>query len=495
VEDGAPLACYVAALADDSHDTDTLRLHEAGAPRRGDRPPLTAAEVAIAGDDPLQWVQDVPAAAGSGTADDSARCLAVRRGVELACAPAGSWDIVAGTGASAGSSTTPAAPPLLAGSGGGGGSGIGRYRGRTGSSITALSLSLAPPTVAEVDASADLSVADALLAPAGGSSSDSGDGGGGRRLLEGFSARATPILFKYVRVGEVVALASFRGTLGGIDALDGFVIKVHTRSYHGAHVTALAFLTKLRNDIIMDVLGQPARNLRNIGTFIVNKFRPSVAAAPSALPAPPPATAPAVVVMSGIVRSSPATVAASTSMVLVLAAPAPAEPSPAGAAPAAAGAATTLVVAPPAVASASAAAVAAGAAILPAPTLPPPPPTHAPVALPSPASVAAAVASASMAAAAAAAVTGSSGSSSGGGAGSQQASPTSPAGAARQWRWKFKWSTKAAGTERADDPAWAGMDPIAAAAARRARGVGQQRALRPPSPPGDGIIGDVAGDE
>jgi hypothetical protein len=87
-----------------------------------------------------------------------------------------------------------------------------------------------------------------------------------------FSLR-TRIFMKYIRIGEIHACVSFKGSIGGIDTFDDMIVKLHTRVYHSQTLSVLAFLVKLRNDIIMDVLGQPGRNFRNIGVFIANKFR------------------------------------------------------------------------------------------------------------------------------------------------------------------------------------------------------------------------------
>jgi len=88
-----------------------------------------------------------------------------------------------------------------------------------------------------------------------------------------FSARETVLLFKHLRLSEVQVLASFRGSsAAGLDSFERIALKLHSKTYHSERISVLALLLKLRNDVILDVLSQPGRNLRNIGAFIGGKM-------------------------------------------------------------------------------------------------------------------------------------------------------------------------------------------------------------------------------
>jgi hypothetical protein len=88
-----------------------------------------------------------------------------------------------------------------------------------------------------------------------------------------FSAKETVLLFKHLRLSEVQVLASFRGSsAAGLDSFERIALKLHSKTYHSERISVLALLLKLRNDVILDVLSQPGRNLRNIGAFIGGKM-------------------------------------------------------------------------------------------------------------------------------------------------------------------------------------------------------------------------------
>jgi hypothetical protein len=88
-----------------------------------------------------------------------------------------------------------------------------------------------------------------------------------------FSAKETVLLFKHLRLSEVQVLASFRGSsAAGLDSFERIALKLHSKTYHSERISVVALLLKLRNDVILDVLSQPGRNLRNIGAFIGGKM-------------------------------------------------------------------------------------------------------------------------------------------------------------------------------------------------------------------------------
>lgn len=86
-----------------------------------------------------------------------------------------------------------------------------------------------------------------------------------------FRAETSLIALRYVRLGTVLASVSFRGERA-MDGFDSLEVKLHTKTYHSLLTPVLSLLTRLRNDIIMDVLRQPARNLRNLGALIAEKL-------------------------------------------------------------------------------------------------------------------------------------------------------------------------------------------------------------------------------
>ncbi|RYE95305.1 MAG: hypothetical protein EOO41_05775, partial [Methanobacteriota archaeon] len=143
--------------------------------------------------------------------------------------------------------------------------GAGSHRASTSRSVSATIAPGAPPDV-DTAAARDMLLMQHMVGDKGrGAHSDVYD------IDAPFSTRHSLVFFKYVRLGEVEVLASFRGA-SAIDNFDNLVLKVHSRAYHSSRSTVLALALRARNDIILDVFRQPARNLRNLGVFIANKF-------------------------------------------------------------------------------------------------------------------------------------------------------------------------------------------------------------------------------
>ena len=63
------------------------------------------------------------------------------------------------------------------------------------------------------------------------------------------------ILFKYVRVGELLIQGSFKGTHAFQDVI-GITVKIHDLKYQTKKVTMAALLKQVKKDVIMDILSQ-----------------------------------------------------------------------------------------------------------------------------------------------------------------------------------------------------------------------------------------------
>lgn len=67
--------------------------------------------------------------------------------------------------------------------------------------------------------------------------------------------RAPVVIFKYIRVGEVLIFGSFKGQRV-LEDIEGITLKVHAITVNRKTCTVKQLLIKIRNDVIFDVLSQ-----------------------------------------------------------------------------------------------------------------------------------------------------------------------------------------------------------------------------------------------
>ena len=63
------------------------------------------------------------------------------------------------------------------------------------------------------------------------------------------------ILFKYVRVCEILVQGSFKGSHAFQDVM-GITVKIHSRKYTSQKCTVEALVNRIKKDVIMDILSQ-----------------------------------------------------------------------------------------------------------------------------------------------------------------------------------------------------------------------------------------------